>query len=331
MQLVMIHDLSTPDFGAPRRELYAAALDQCAWADEVGFDRIALGEHHGSPDGYDPSPVVVAAAIGARTRRLRIRTSVLLAPLYDPVKLAEDLAVASLVCGGRLEAGLGAGYRPSEYEAFGARLDERWQRMGEIVAFLRQAWTGLPFEWRGRRVQVTPRPEPPPPIVLGGAFPASARRAARIADGWLPRTPELWEPYRRECVALGRPDPGAYPAQGPVFVHVSREPERDWPRIAPHARRMAEVYSGWQREAPGQARGPYAGPPGDAELRASGAYQVLRPEELLALAARLGPDAILYLTPLLCGLDPGLAWQSLRLFEREVLPRLPGRAPSQRG
>ena len=325
MQLVMIHDLSTPDFGEPRGSVYAAALDQCAWADAVGFDVVALGEHHGSPDGYDPSPVVMAAAIGARTRRLRIRTSVLLAPLYEPVKLAEDLAVASLVCGGRLDAGLGAGYRPSEYEAFGQRLEERWERMGEIVAFLRQAWTGEPFEWRGRRIRVTPRPEPPPPIILGGAFARSARRAAHIADGWLPRTPDLWEPYRAECLALGRPDPGPYPRQGPVFLHVSHDPDGDWQRIAPHARRMAEVYGGWQREAPGQSQGPFARLPNEGELRASGAYRVLRPDEVLALAESLGPDCILYVTPLLCGLAPRLAWESLRLLEREVLPHLPGR------
>lgn len=323
MQLVMVHDLSTPDFGAPQGEIYAAALDQAAWADDVGFDTLALGEHHGAVDGYDPSPIVMAAAFGARTRRIRIRTSVLLAPLYEPVKLAEDLAVASIVCGGRLEAGLGAGYRQSEYASFGMKMEDRWERMGEIVAFLRQAWSGEPFEWRGRRVHVTPRPEPPPPIILGGAYPRSARRAARIADGWLPRTPDLWQPYRAERIALGHPDPGDYPSQGPVFLHVSDDPDRDWERIAPHAARMAEVYTGWQNEAPGQQDGPYSGSADPDQLRASGAYQVLRAEDVLALAESLGTEGVLYTTPLLCGLDPKLAWESLHRLEREVLPHLP--------
>ena len=324
MQLVMVHDLSTPSFGTPAATLYAAALDQCAWADDVGFDCVALGEHHGSPDGYDPSPIVFASAVGARTRRIRIRTSVLLAPLYDPPKLAEDLAVASIVCGGRLEAGLGAGYRESEYETFGRRMEDRWEAMGEIVSFLRQAWTGEPFRWRGRRVHVTPRPDPPPPIILGGGFPRSARRAAEIADGWLPRSPDLWPPYRAACVALGKPDPGDYPAQGPVFLHVSKNPDAAWERIEPHAIRMAEVYGGWQQETPDQTDGPYSGPPEGAALRASGAYQVLHPEEVLRLAESLGDDGILYMTPLLCGMDPELSWESLRLMESEVLPALPG-------
>lgn len=326
MQLTMLHDLSVPGFAAPRAEIYAAALDMCEWADAVGFHSIGLGEHHGSPDGYDPSPVVAAAAFAARTRRIRIRTSVLLAPLYHPVKLAEDLAVASIFSGGRLEAGIGAGYRPAEFEAFGASLAERWTRVGEMVAFLRQAWQGEPFQWQGRRVHITPRPEPPPPIILGGAFPRSARRAAHIADGWLPRSPDLWQPYRDECLKLGKPDPGPYPAQGPLFLHLSRDTERDWPRVLPHVARMAEIYGGWQREAPGQKPGPYA-TPREADLRASPSYQVLTPESAIALAESLGPHAVLYVTPLLCGLPPNLAWQSLRLLETEVLPHLPRHSP----
>ncbi|MBW2270359.1 MAG: LLM class flavin-dependent oxidoreductase [Deltaproteobacteria bacterium] len=323
MQLVMVHDLSAPDFGTPPADLYSAVLDMSAWADEVGFDIIALGEHHGSPDGYDPSPIVTAAAIAARTRRITIRTSVLLAPLYDPVKLAEDLAVASIFSGGRLVAGMGAGYRPAEFEAFGRRLEDRWERMAEVIAFLRRAWTGEPFDWQGRRVHITPRPEPPPPIVLGGGFARSARRAAHIADGWLPRTPDLWQPYRDECLKLGRPDPGAYPQQGPVFLHVAHDPEQAWEAIGPHARRMAEVYGGWQAEAPAQNDGPFAGPGVERDIRESPAYRVLRPDEVLELANTLGSDGTLYVTPLLCGLDPALAWESLMLLEQEVLPHLP--------
>src|SRR5262245_28590541 len=176
--------MRAPAFGAPARELYAAALDQVQWADGLGFDTVGLGEHHASPDGYNPSPLVLASAMGARTRRIRLRPSVLLAPLYDPIKLAEDSAVTQLATGGRLVLGLGGGYRPAEFEMFGRRLEDRWSAIGETISLLRQAWTGEPFEWRGRRCRVTPPPDPPPPILLGGGTPAAARRAARIADGW---------------------------------------------------------------------------------------------------------------------------------------------------
>ena len=82
-------------------------LDQVEWADELGFDAVGIGEHHGSEDGYNPSPLILAAAFGGRTQRIRFRTSVLLAPLYDPIKLAEDAAVAQLATGGRLLLGIG--------------------------------------------------------------------------------------------------------------------------------------------------------------------------------------------------------------------------------
>ena len=89
MEFVISYDMRAPSFGAPARELYAAALDQCTWADELGFHAIGLGEHHAAEDGYLPSPVPMAGAIAARTRRVTIRPNVLLAPLYEPVKLAE--------------------------------------------------------------------------------------------------------------------------------------------------------------------------------------------------------------------------------------------------
>jgi alkanesulfonate monooxygenase SsuD/methylene tetrahydromethanopterin reductase-like flavin-dependent oxidoreductase (luciferase family) len=323
MELVLSYDMRAPDFGAKARDLYAAALDQAQWADELGFQCIGLGEHHAAPDGYNPSPLVLAAALGARTRRIALRTSVLLAPLYDPVKLAEDAAVTQLACGGRLLLGIGGGYRPSEFEMFGKALGDRWDAVGDTIAFLRQAWTGLPFEWRGRRCHVTPRPDPPPPILLGGGSPAAARRAARIADGWFPPLePRLWEPYRQECLALRKPDPGPYPRQGPIFLWISRDPERDRARLAPHVLHQLRSYREWTIEAFGRAAGPYAKGIDEATLWQGDAYRVLTPEQTLELAAKLGAHSVFYLNPLLAGIDPEAAWQMLKLYEREVHPHL---------
>ena len=112
LEFTITYDMRAPHFGARPADLYAAALDQVQWADELGFHIVGLGEHHGSPDGYNPSPIALACAMAGRTRQIRFRTSVLLAPLYDLVKLAEDLAVAQLVSGGRMIAGVGAGIAP---------------------------------------------------------------------------------------------------------------------------------------------------------------------------------------------------------------------------
>ncbi len=324
MELVVTYDMRAPDFGAPARELYAAALDQVEWADEQGFDVVGLGEHHASPDGYDPSPLVMSAALAGRTRRIRFRPSVLLAPLYDPIKLAEDAAVTQLATGGRLVLGIGGGYRPSEFEMFGVRLEDRWRLIGEIIELLRLAWKGEPFDWQGRRCLVTPRPDPPPPILLGGSSPAAARRAARIADGWFPPLdPRLWAPYRDECERLGKPDPGPYPAQGPIFLWVSADPDRDWERLMPHVLHQLRSYAEWTAEAFGRPAGPYVRGLTAETVRQGDAYQVLTPEQVLALAERLGPDSVLYLNPLLAGIDPGFSWQMLQRFEREVRPHLP--------
>lgn len=328
MELVLSYDMRAPDFGAPARELYAAALDQVEWADGLGFDSVGLGEHHASSDGYDPSPLILASAMGGRTRRIRFRTAVVLAPLYDPIKLAEDAAVAQLATGGRLVLGIGGGYRPAEFESFGVRLGDRWRLVGETIELLRLAWTGEPFEWKGRSCRVTPRPDPPPPILLGGGTPAAARRAARIADGWFPPLePRLWPPYREECLALGKPDPGDYPRQGPVFLWVSKDPERDWERLLPHVLHQLRSYREWTIEAFGRASGPFARGVDEPTVRRSGAYRVLTPEQTLALAQELGPHSVLYLNPLLSGIEPAFARRMLDLWEREVHPHLPRADP----
>ncbi len=325
MELVMIFDMRSPAFGAPRRELYAAALDCAAWADDIGFDVIGLGEHHQADDGYNPSPLVLGSAFAGRTRRIRLRTSVLLASCYDPVRLAEDLAVAQLVSDGRIELGLGFGYRPVEFGMYGRRVEDRFDFTCRVAQFLKHAFTGAEFEWEGRRGRISPLPESPVPVMLGGMAPKVARAAARIADGFLVPlfSDKAWQPYRDECLAFGKPDPGEYPKQGPTFLWVSEDPDRDWEWIAPHALHVLDSYSRWTSEAYGKPIGPYAGGMTADTLREAGLYRVMTPEQVVAMANDLGDHSSLYLTPLLGGIEPARAWKMLRLFEREVYPQLP--------
>jgi alkanesulfonate monooxygenase SsuD/methylene tetrahydromethanopterin reductase-like flavin-dependent oxidoreductase (luciferase family) len=326
MDITLTYDMRAPSFGASRSALFSAALDQVEWADELGFDVVGLGEHHCSADGYNPSPLPLACAMAARTQRIKLRTSVLLAPLYDPVKLAEDAAVTQIISNGRLLLGIGAGYRPAEFESFDRQLDDRWQAMGEVCEFLRQAWTGAPFEWKGRTRIVTPRPEPfAPPILLGGSSAAAARRAAHIADGWFPPLDErLWTPYREECLKLRKPDPGSYPQHGPIFLWVSHDTEQAWERLFPHVLHQIESYNEWTEEAFGKPAGPYASKKSMTldMIKQSAAYQVLTPDEVLRLVENLGEHSVLFLNPLLAGIDPEFSWQMLKLYEREVHPYL---------
>ena len=99
VKLALSYEMRVPDFGPPGEALYGAALDQSEWADRLGFDSVTLSEHHASPDGYMPSPIVMASAIGARTRRLRIMISLVLLPFYHPLRLAGTRRCATWFAG----------------------------------------------------------------------------------------------------------------------------------------------------------------------------------------------------------------------------------------
>ncbi|MEM9175389.1 MAG: LLM class flavin-dependent oxidoreductase [Myxococcota bacterium] len=323
MEFVISYDLRAPDFGTPAREIYAATLDQCAWADELGFDAVGLGEHHASDDGYLPSPIPMAGAIGGRTKRILVRPNVLLAPLYEPVKLAEDLAVLQYICDGRLEVVIGAGYVPFEFQMFGKQREDRKALYMNAFEVLRRAFRGETFEYEGRTVKVRPVPDPPPRLLLGGTHKAVARRAAEIADGFYPPAGENWHVYRAACLELGKPDPGEhFKALGPIFTHVTHDPDGDWEKIAPHAKHVVESYAKWTVEAYGKAAGPFAGGVDPDDLRKSGSYLCLRPEEAVEMIEGLGRHRTFILTPLLGGLDPALSWSGLRLFEDRVWPHV---------
>jgi len=327
MEFVICFDMRAPDFGAPINELYRAALDMSNWADGIGFNAVALGEHHASADGYLPSPLPMCAAIAARTERVNIRSNVLLAPLYEPVKLAEDLSVVQLLSDGRLQVVIGAGYRPYEFQMFGTQRENRKERYLEVFDVLRSAWKGEEFDYKGRKVRVTPQPLSPPPLLLGGAHPAVARRAARIADGFFPPQGENWHVYREERLKLGKPDPGEkFHALGPIYTHVTRDVEAAWDTLLPHAVHCVESYSEWTVEAYGRAAGPFANGVNTDDLRNSGAYQVLTPENAVEMINSMDDVSTFILTPLLGGIDPAFAWEGLKLFEQEVWPKVKHRA-----
>jgi alkanesulfonate monooxygenase SsuD/methylene tetrahydromethanopterin reductase-like flavin-dependent oxidoreductase (luciferase family) len=320
---LLYYDMRAPDIGAPIDRLYAAALEQCAWADARGLPLVQVSEHHGSPDGYLPSPFVLAAAIAARTTHARIRLAALVPTLRDPVAAAEDAVVLDLVSGGRLEAILAAGYVPSEFAMFGVDYDGRAAVFeAKATAFL-QALAGEEFDYEGRRGRVTPGPlqRPRPPVIFGGATPAAARRAARLGDGYMPAVPddELSAHYEAECERQGR-TPNLISSAAPMGVHVAEDPDRAWALLGPHALHETNAYAKWSSELPGS--NPWV-PIDDADaVRAVGLYAVVTPEQCVELFRSLDPRANLILKPLIGGLDTDVGWSSLELFVEKVLPEL---------
>ncbi len=318
---VMRLDMRAPGFGTAPEELYRAALDMVGWADAQGFAQCMLSEHHGAEDGYLPSPLVLGSAIAARTRTLRIQVSALILALHDPLRIAEDVAVLDNISGGRIELVLVGGFLPHEFEMFDYSMKGRGKRVEEGIALLEQAWSGEPFEYRGAQVRVLPKPvqQPRPPLLLGGSSEVAARRAARIADGFVPAMPQLYDAYLDECRKLGK-EPGNANAVGSFCLFVSEDPERTWEQIAPHAMHESNSYARWYAE--GGTLGPYQPCDSIQALQASGMYQVLTPEETIGLARGVGPEAWIYLHPLLGGLDPRVGWESLELLASKVMPEL---------
>jgi alkanesulfonate monooxygenase SsuD/methylene tetrahydromethanopterin reductase-like flavin-dependent oxidoreductase (luciferase family) len=316
------YDLRLPQADGPERKRFLdVALDQIAWAEGHGFGSVTLSEHHGSTDGYLPSPLIFGAAVAARTSSVFIHIGALIAPLHDPLRLAEDLAVLDLLSGGRLIVTIGAGYVASEFEMFGKELGQRGNLVTDAVTTLRAAWTGEPFDHRGRTVRVTPRPYQEHVLVLmGGQTPAAARRAARIADGYAPVKPELFDDYRAAVVDLGRPDPGPMGPIAPRFVYVSEDPERAWTEIGGALMHETNAYAAWA-DAAGLDTG-YYHVDDLSELQAMQNYCVLTPDECRQLCTDLGAAGTLILHPLAGGLDPDLSWSSLELFANKVLPQL---------
>lgn len=315
-------DMRAPDFGTPAEELYRAAVEQSAWADRHGFEAVTLSEHHAAEDGYLPSPIVLGSAIAAVTSTMLIELSALIAPLYHPIRLAEDLAVLDLISGGRLRIVLGMGYRQVEYEQLGVNMKRRPSMMVDTVETLKDAWAGVPFERHGVTTQVLPRPaqRPRPKIALAGASPASARRAAQIADDYRPLSPKLYQMYLDELARIGAaaPPPHPVPSSDTVFLHVAEDPDAAWARIAPHAIHETNSYGRW---AAGLRGAVYDQVTDADELRRRNTYKVLTPPEAIAVAHETGG---LTLKPLMGGMPPELGWECLHVVAEKVLPALRG-------
>ncbi|MGW4513053.1 LLM class flavin-dependent oxidoreductase [Streptomyces sp. NPDC004393] len=298
---------------------YRAALEMATYADDRGITTVQTEEHHGVADNWLPSPFAFAGAVLGATRRLMVTVSAVIGPLYDPLRLAEDIAVLDLLSGGRLVTVAGIGYRPEEYALFDVEWTRRGRLQDELLQTLLKAWTGEEFRHRGRTVRVTPRPytQPHPLLLVGGSSKAAARRAARLGLPFFPSAhlPELEAYYKERLVEYGTEGWTMMPAAETPLLHVAEDPDRAWADYGGRFLHEARTYAAWQ--SGGIRSAVRSAATTVDELRAEGVYRILTPEACLAL----GLDSYV-LHPLAGGMPLDEGWRGLQLFCERVLPRL---------
>ena len=234
MKVGLYFDLrNPPGWQRDWARLYGFTLEVCEEADRLGVGSLWFSEHHLFGDGYLNQPLTFAAAVAARTRRARLGTAVVVAPLRRAAQIAEEATMVDLVSGGRLDLGLGTGYRKPEFELFGESIIGRYDRTDARVREVRELWDSGALT-------------PPPvqnrvPIWLGYQGPKGARRAGVLGEGLLSVNGALLEPYREGLVAGGH-DPTSARMAGALSAFVTDDPQRDWATVAKHVSWQADSY-----------------------------------------------------------------------------------------
>jgi alkanesulfonate monooxygenase SsuD/methylene tetrahydromethanopterin reductase-like flavin-dependent oxidoreductase (luciferase family) len=240
-------------------EIYDEMLTLGRAIDNTDLASAWVSEHHFMNDGYLSGTMPALGALAAETSDVEIGTCIALAPLYDPIRLAEDTATVDLISEGRTTLGLAIGSNPREFDAFGVPIEERADRLADTVEVLRGAWSEGPLDYDAEfcdadpTVNVTPTPPHDVPIMLGGAAKPAVRRTARIADAWCAPSSLSIDGVRKrkEDIERVRAEEG-YDEDFTVYVlqhgFVGESKEDAWEQMHDGyfyiQRRYAEIFSG---------------------------------------------------------------------------------------
>lgn len=317
-----------PEWRQDPTRLYRGIVEQCVRAEALGWDDIWLSEHHFIDDGYTPSMLPLACAIAARTTKIQIGTSVLLLPLHDPLRVAEDAATVDVMSGGRFQLGVAGGYRKAEFIGFGIPAAERAARMNEALPILRKLLAGERVTTKDNRfyryTDVDLRPLPVQKnmkLWVGGFSEPAVRRAARLGDAYISTGPiaPLVKVYQDELRRLGKNPDDHEIAAGVTWLLVSRDPEKRWREAEKHFLYQVNLYAQWFGEAGMQVA---AVAKSRDDLAGRGAM-IVTPEqaaETIRKYAAEQPITRFYGWTLPPGLPPEWADEHLELFAKEVIP-----------
>jgi probable F420-dependent oxidoreductase len=311
-------------------EDFSASIARAALAEELGYDSIFLAEHHNA-ETYVPQPLVALAAIAARTERIRLGTFVVILPLYHPVVVAEQAAIVQSISRGRLICGVGLGYLPEEFAAMGVPFRERAGRMEEALEVLPRLWREEGVAHEGRHFSFSHATVHPrldgvgsPPLWVGGWVEAAIRRAARLADAWVPGPTVALDTLRRcyavfhdELARIGRLAGDEVAAGRELFCARSRDEAR---RVGGQSTYQfyRDTYLSWPHPYLTDAERHM-----NAEELARDRFLIGDPDDCAREVGRLQELGINHLQFRMQppGVTPERAMESLRLFATEVAPR----------
>jgi alkanesulfonate monooxygenase SsuD/methylene tetrahydromethanopterin reductase-like flavin-dependent oxidoreductase (luciferase family) len=319
-----------PDSPRPLPEIYSEVIGEAVLGEELGFRSWWLAEHHFAEDQHNPSQFPLLAAAAARTSTIRLGTYVLLLPLHNPLRVAEDAATVDILSGGRLELVIGAGPMLGECAVFGLDPKESFGRTYEALEVIQKCFTldefshdGKYFHFAGVRMTTKPVQRPGPRIYMAALGPRSLERAGRLGYslGSMVHTP-LYPRYLAAQAAAGRGRADYRLLSGPLAVHVAPTREQAWDEAERGLHWWVEFYRrrgmqmplapvGELRNDPGAAiyGVPFAVGTPDQVLEKLSAYKDLPMDEM----------AIQFHHP---GMDVRHVEASMRLFAAEVMPEV---------
>jgi alkanesulfonate monooxygenase SsuD/methylene tetrahydromethanopterin reductase-like flavin-dependent oxidoreductase (luciferase family) len=300
--------------GDPRTqgELIRAALELAQWGECRGVLTVSVDEHHATGHGWSCNPILAAGTFLARTSTLIASVDCALGPLWNPVRLAEDIALVDNMSRGRLHTTVGLGYRTAEYDTLGVDFSQRGPLMDGLIERMLSVWSDMGSYTR-----------PHPPLYIGGGARVTAQRAARFR---LPLSladllPDV-ATYYRELAAEAEMAPLVI-MPGPInrgMIYLHDDPDRAWSELGDHILWEAVTYGGWSTDQRSLMHLP--GVQTLDEVRASGRYRFLTPDQLIEEVRDAGDYGPLVLHPLVGGMPIDEAWKSVQLLVDRVLPAL---------
>jgi len=320
-----IYDFRNPPPWRRRWEdLYAEILEVVSWTEEAGFDGAWVPEHHLADDGYMPSPLIALTAIAARTKRIKLGSGIALAPLYHPVRFAEDCAVLDILSGGRLEMGLAIGYRRRESAAYGADFSKRGRIFDEWLQIVTRLWAGEELGFEGEHFRLTgaklmpPAPRGRIPLYIGSFTDKAMQRVARYGDGFIGGA-GLCDLYADKMREQGRDVASARIRVTDLFFAVAHDPQRAMDELAPFYHHVNNSYAEWFNEDKS-----VAGLKSMSldEFKASGILQIMTPGAAIAMLearqARMPLEHVMMMMP--PGLPAARFVDYAQVFATEVMP-----------